>query len=448
MYGDFMGTSSFGSDPGGTSGWIGFYWWDVDKNEQFTLSELYWAGAGSGVAGAPAQYAPYQVFPGDSFHNDPILIQDAYGVYYGGFASWATRNQLSAPYDDKDTTYGSTRTTEFMLTVEREIFTDFAITVNASFRRYDHFNWELDFYVEDDSLPRDQWIKHIEQQDWYVESPYDLPDTIDVTGLDIHGWNGSTGEANDHPWYYEDPAFTENGYTFNTGRSTSYDLRTRQPGYYRDFYGIDIIFNKRLSNKWMLNGSLTLQSQAAHFGDDGYMNPTNLWAEDGRPYAPYIGGASGKINQYTYSRWLVKAGGLYQLPYDINVSFTFLAREGWIIRERVQYRDYRIPQPYNAGRTAWLYLHPFSTERMNTFYRFDIRLEKSINLGDTGRIYLMADLFNVFNSKLENRRYQKDWGTFYMSAAGVPSFTMDPNAYDLNEILNPRILRFGVRFQF
>jgi hypothetical protein len=273
-----------------------------------------------------------------------------------------------------------------------------------------------------------------------------LPDTIDVSGVDTL-WNGDTGEAPDHDWYYRDEAYmAPDGYTFNTAGYTPYDWRGRRPDYNRGFYGVDIIFTKRLSNKWMFNGSLTWQHQAQHIGDEGYMSPNNLWATNDRLYAPLIGGASGKINQYTYSRWLIKAGGLYQLPYDFNVSFAFLAREGWVIQETVGYVDYALPNTRSRSYTS--YIQPFGTDRLNTFFRFDVRLEKVITLGDTGRIYLMADFFNIFNSKLENRRYQKGWGTVYRYSDRSISYTPNSTAYTLNEILNPRLLRLGVRFQF
>ena len=71
-------------------------------------------------------------------------------------------------------------------------------------------------------------------------------------------------------------------------------------------------------------------------------------------------------------------------------------------------------------------------------------------MGDTGRIYLMADLFNVFNAKLENRRNQKTWGRYYYYGEDDARnyFRRDADAYALNEVLNPRVIRFGVRFQF
>ncbi len=437
IYGDFMGTAAYNQMPGGATGNIGFYWLD-NGDGQIQLQELYWSGTGINVP----QHQPYQVFPGGTFHNDPDLVEDAAGVYWGGFADFFNNDVLTPPYAELDPSFGSNRTVEAMLTLEREIFSDFALTVNATFRRFDHFNWARKFFVDPAT-----GNKYIANKDWYVVSPTNLPEQVDVTGVDTL-WDGSTGEASRHDWYYMDEAYTApDGYgPFNTAAYSPYNLFQRQDGYYRDYYGVDIIFNKRLSNKWMLNGSLTWQHQAQHFGEESYVDPTNLWAVDGKVYSPFIGGASGKINQYTYSRWLVKAGGLYQLPYDFNISFAFLAREGWIIAETVGYVDYRLPNSRSRSYTA--FLHPFGTDRLNTFYRFDLRLEKVINLGDTGKIYLMADLFNAFNSKLENRRYQKTWGTYYVYANGTSSFTRTANAYALNEILNPRMLRLGVRFQF
>ena len=453
MYGDFMGVGSYNQMPGGTSGWIGFEWWDQNTDAQFTLDELWWGGSGGGVI-PEGVYEAYQPFTAGVFTADQDHIDDAAGWYWGGFADFTNNSALTQAYDDNGLTYGSARTTEFMLTVEREIFTDFAVTVNGTYRKYDWFNWTRDFFVEDDTIARDSWVSHYQTQDWFVSatglvSDAHLPDNIDVTGVDTL-WDGSTGEANDHDWYVRDNAYTEDGYTFNTAGYTPYDLRERRPDYYRIYYGVDVIFTKRLSNKWMFNGSLTWQHQHQHYGPDGYWSETNLWATNDRVYAPLIGGASGKINQFTYSRWLIKAGGLYQLPYDFNVSFTFLAREGWIIQENVGYVDYALPNTRSRSFTS--YIAPFGTERLNTFYRFDMRLEKVITLGDTGRIYLMADLFNVFNAKLENRRYQKAWGTVYRDAAdrtptGI-SYSPSGTAFELNEILNPRLLRFGVRFQF
>jgi hypothetical protein len=57
----------------------------------------------------------------------------------------------------------------------------------------------------------------------------------------------------------------------------------------------------------------------------------------------------------------------------------------------------------------------------------------------------MADAFNILNSAIVNRAYDAYLGDYY-----VDTDTFVPNATNrrLNEILNPRVVRFGVRFEF
>jgi hypothetical protein len=216
-------------------------------------------------------------------------------------------------------------------------------------------------------------------------------------------------------------------------------------GNYNTYWGIDLLFNKRLSDKWMLDGSVSYMDQRQHYVD-GYQNPTNLWALQDQLYAPYIGGASGKINAYVFSHWMVKLEGLYQLPYGFDVSFTFNARQGYVIPHYMTITDYRWPNSYN--RSVQVYLDKFGSDTLPVFYQLNLRLEKEIRLGDTGRIYLMADGFNVLNKAIINRRYDKNEGTLYIYPDGSMLFKKYANNYRINEYLNPFIMRLGVRFQF
>ena len=116
---------------------------------------------------------------------------------------------------------------------------------------------------------------------------------------------------------------------------TDFRFYGNRPDFYTEHMGVDLIFNKRLSHKWMLYGTATLQTQKLYFGSEkGMLNEyhlTNRWHLDGGLYAPWAGASSGKPNQYNFSHWMVKLNGLYQLPFDINVSFIFNAREGFPI---------------------------------------------------------------------------------------------------------------------
>jgi len=216
-----------------------------------------------------------------------------------------------------------------------------------------------------------------------------------------------------------------------------------KPDFKQDFYGLDLVMNKRLSNKWMMNASISFASSKVSHGDDGYLDPTNLWAIDNRLYSAYQGGSSGTISQYTFARWMVKAAGLYQLPMGINVSATFKAREGNIIRHYFTITDYLSPNP--KDRSVDVYVEPFGDERMPSYFTLDLRLEKLVRLGDSGRIYLMADIFNVLNRNTIIRRYQRRLGTWYVQG---DTFTERADCYMPNQIINPRVIRFGVRFAF
>jgi hypothetical protein len=415
MYGDFMGTGWAGwASPGGTGGWMNSIWWDGNKDGLLDFSELYWYN----YRKAP-NYKLYRIFnDAGGFTGDWADAQDG---FWGGY-DYKNPGKMSEPYTSTRDDMNTQRTWEALLTLDRELFNDFSVSLIGTYRQYTNFNWTLKYWLGADGT------KTYETQDMWVSAG--KPDGS-YPGV------GDTKEAKNHDWYTATTDYT---------KASLYSERQPRPEYYQEYIGFDFVLNKRLSNKWMANANFTWQWQAQHYGNS-YMNPTNVWAYDGYPQAAYIGGASGKINQYTYSRWMFKAGGLYQFPWDIDVSGTFNVREGWVIDEYFTLRDYRLPNP--LSQSATLRMDYFGENRLPLFYNLTLRLEKLIKLGDTGRIYIMADLFNVLNLTIENRRYQKDHGTYYVYPNAAQNRYVKYNQYyALNEIINPRVLRVGVRFTF
>ncbi|MFO7865278.1 MAG: carboxypeptidase regulatory-like domain-containing protein [Candidatus Aminicenantes bacterium] len=415
QYGNFMGVSEAGYwMPGGASGGVNTYWWDHNNDGMIDINEVYWL-----YRRTPGKYyQPYRIF--DDQGNFIGDVDDAAGIYWYGY-DYYDPMKLEDPYTIFDNDLNQSRTSEIMLTLEREIIPDLAVQVNASYRRYDRYRWNLKYFPE---------TGEYRNRSWYVSAgtpPANLP-----------GF-GSTKEAAQHEYYYQIPEATQ---------YSPWSRMMMRPDRYNDWMALDFIVNKRLSNRWMLNANFTLQHQASHYPEGSYYDPTNLWAIDGKPYSPYVGGAAGKINQYTFSRWMLKAGGLWQAPFGINVSFNFNAREGWIILESLDLVDYTIPNPLDQEHE--LYMTEMGSDRLPLFYNMSLRLEKMITYGEFGRIYIMGDLFNVLNTAIENRRYQKYHGTYHYYGEDHPNNRFVPyaNYYELNEILNPRVLRLGVRFQF
>jgi hypothetical protein len=64
------------------------------------------------------------------------------------------------------------------------------------------------------------------------------------------------------------------------------------------------------------------------------------------------------------------------------------------------------------------------------------------------RISLTADCFNIFNAAAINRAYDAYYGDAYFNGTTQYNSWVNPTNRRLNEILNPGIFRFGVRFEF
>jgi hypothetical protein len=220
------------------------------------------------------------------------------------------------------------------------------------------------------------------------------------------------------------------------------------PKRHNTYWGIDFIFTKRLSNKWMLNGSVTYQNQRNYFGTNGYLDPTNLWADEGQIYAFDMGGGSGKISRPFFTRWMFKLSGLYQLPAAINISGTISAHEGTFYQTYFDLEDDTLPNPnsyYNSMPTT---KYNGRAQLPNVFV-VNVKVEKMFSLASLGKMYFSADIFNTFNSNTILRKYDISYGTFYYESDALVDYATPQDTSGVNnELLNPFLVRLGLRFQF
>ena len=120
--------------------------------------------------------------------------------------------------------------------------------------------------------------------------------------------------------------------------------------------------------------------------------------------------------------------GAYQLPwYGIGVAGSYNAREGYPFQQAINIAS----RPNQAGSVAVL-LDPLGDVRMPSFQMVDFRVDKTLTFGRV-RMLAALDVFNLFNANtiLTQQRNQNS-----------------SNANTISSILWPRVLRFGVRFQF
>jgi hypothetical protein len=466
QYGDIMGVGWYQATPSSTGGGIRM-WWQDDGDSLFELNEAYWAYSSRQAAGTA--YVPYRIWDDDGTFSataEAMLVggYDSDSYYYGNYYSYDILNPDEPPVYGAGTTYflnrkaqSGSRTREVLLTVERELLTDFSAGINLTYRYFDGDQGGYRYYPEEhqDEYPSYTGIRIIEPNaaEWYVPAGT-VPATYVIGGTwtesspgvwtNAGGTTYSSGNAAGNTFYLPGPAYPTTSSRYTVIRETDNHFV---------YYGADLVFNKRLSNKWMMNASFTLQNQKTYWGTD-FFDPTNQWCYDGKAYGDWGGGASGKTSVLMYTRWMAKISGLYQLPYGFNISGTFNAREGWKIPQYfvIDLTSALAPN-YAVGHAVTVYKDNDLELAHPTFYNITFRLEKRINIG-AGRMYLMADVFNLLNSNMPIRGYSAYDGYAYYrpDAAGTgrqqySSYTY-PYNNRLNEILNPRIWRFGVRFEF
>jgi hypothetical protein len=421
--------------PGGVYPWMSFWWNDQvsgggNGDYVVQLNELYWAEYNSART-------PYRVFDdaGNFIVNDAQADRE-YNLMWGGF-DWDDPTSLERPYDYVDPNWKHGNDFDVLIAVEQEVVKDFGVAVNFTLRWDNNYTWDLDYYPEE-FFPG--LNNHIRSKDDY-EIAGQVPDFIYPDGADEiedFGASISTADAAGRNWYVlkDEPWGNQ---------STPYDWVTNRPDRRNNYWGIDLIWNKRYSNKWMLSGSFTIQNQTAHYGD-GYLNPTSQWAFEDQMFTNSMGGGSGKISVPMFTRWMFKLQGMYSLPLGFDVSFSLSGREGMLIDEYFNIRDYSLPNSRSYSTDIELYANN-DEARLKDVWVLNLKLQKRLTLGDLGSVWLSADMFNALNNQTLNRQRDSYYGNYRINYTPA-RFYPNRRFAEPNESLNPLIFRLGVRFQF
>ncbi len=193
----------------------------------------------------------------------------------------------------------------------------------------------------------------------------------------------------------------------------------------RVFHGLELTARKRMSNKWMLNGSLTLNSATYNAPPEGYQDTIagDIFGVAALPMDPtnreFIEGEQTLING---TRWIAKLSGLYELPWGINLAGTLNAREGFPFIPNIL-----SPNRPNGLGTIRVMVEPYAASRYGNLALVDMKAEKKITI-DKLSINASVDVFNLFNSNTVLNRV-----TTQNSAT----------ANRVTEVTGPRVLRFG-----
>jgi hypothetical protein len=292
-----------------------------------------------------------------------------------------------------------------MASIERELFKDASLSVTYIYRSYHNFvvpyNKAATFSAVTVTPP----------------APYNTPYTLySLTSGSTADWHITNLEALSS--LYQSTL----GFTFNP---------------YRKYSGLEVVFNKRFSNRWQLMfsyvysktwGTVNNNNSAYNdigWGDYRYGPDPNLWIN-----------ADGRMgNDPTHQ---VKIQGSYILPFDIhmNVYFQAISGDTWTARYRTKV--------YGTGGRVTFYLEPRGSERYPMWKNLDIRFEKTFLLAKKYQLGVFFDVFNVFNDAIVT-----SWGTrvgydWYPTDTTVTS----TNNHDLLGLTLPRRARVGIRVMF
>ena len=198
------------------------------------------------------------------------------------------------------------------------------------------------------------------------------------------------------------------------------------------YKGLEFTARKRMSNHWMMSGSYVYNKQLSFntlVPSLDYLDPTNRFPVDN---------VSGYENGSRNGPHVFKLSGVYQFPFDINVSANFNAHSNF------PYNIY-IQGPVRTGTQdqSNILVRPINTERLPNVKVLDLNFDKSIRLGGGRRLTLNAAIFNISNDATTLGL------TNSATVNAVTAYRQNiSNANFINTIVGPRVMRFGVRVNF
>lgn len=331
---------------------------------------------------------PWQDLNGDRFvqANEIFPTSGNFANYQALNGNWDPANPSSPRTANTiDPDLKNDTTDEFIVGGSREIGSGFAVDVNYIWRRYDNFN--------------SSFTNGLTSAD-YVASQY-------VPTCTVAGARCETVTA-----YY--PRFQPGA--VSTLKNT--------PNFTRSYNGFEVVGRKRMSNRWMMNTSFAYNSIIQHYGDGSYLNPNNIDKRNGYQY-DYATSGSGIGNVFVNAKWLFKVSGMYQLPYAFNVSAFYNTRQGYPYESAVQVLT-ALP---NGGGTPAMLLDPIGESRLPNFQNLDLHFERPLTIWKSN-IIPSLDIFNVTNNNT------------IQAMRGNQNAT---NANNIQAIVAPRVLRFGIR---
>jgi len=189
------------------------------------------------------------------------------------------------------------------------------------------------------------------------------------------------------------------------------------------YHTVEVALNRRFKDRWLLLTSFE------HTWSHDFRNPsqaTTSALEALRHAERFLWNSNQRrLGQQDQTYWNFKLVGRYELPWGLAAGASYKLQSGYNWARVIS-----VPFP-NAGSVN-VPAEPLDSNRTANVGILDLRAEKSFQLGPAGKVAFLFDLFNATNSNVVTNA-RNTTGTRFKEVISV---------------LDPRVFRFGVRYNF
>ena len=191
-----------------------------------------------------------------------------------------------------------------------------------------------------------------------------------------------------------------------------------------------------MSNRWQLLGSYVWSKLNGDFILDR-TNPNNLIdsVRTGRGPGTTVGAANSNDQPHAF-----KLLGSFQAPWGINLGANYQALSGLP-------RDRTLSVALSQGTTTYR-VDQRGTYRYDFLNLLSLRADKSFRFGGSNRASFIAELHNVLNEAANQNSVGTQTRSFANQAAFDAGRLSTSYFGRVQEIIAPRILKLGVKFEF
>jgi hypothetical protein len=295
---------------------------------------------------------------------------------------------------------------ELVVGLDRQLTSEIALSASFTYRRYSNFNW--------------YHLKGVDGTDFTQTSTYACTATqqtvVGPCSIPVYSINAGAAPA-------------DGGKIFET-----------RPGYHQRYRGLEFSATKRMSHNWMARAAFSTGDHREYMDSlASVLDPTpfaGITASGGN-LGPNISGGlvstpttgSGKSGIFLISpKYQFILNGAYQMKWGITAGVNYLLRQGYAS----PYYTSAKGSGAKAGSTGLLLIGGIDDYRLPNMHSLDGRIGKVIKV-NRATVNIDVDAFNLLNA---GTTLGKEYDLGLASGNSVL------------EIINPRIIRFGVRIGF